>query len=144
VHPARRFHEWFAVPEARPATGLVVHPLRDGLIAAAAVILALVALDVVFLNQGALLSPALGKVAAPTNYVHESAHDGRHLLGAPATERALVTSLLSRLGRGALAGGAAGLVSGGFSWLLAEPVSDRAVRLEAATRGGERHGTGRG
>ena len=43
-----------------------------------------------------------------------------------------MTSLLSLLGRGALAGGAAGVVSGGFSWLLAEPVLDRAVRLEAA------------
>ena len=43
-----------------------------------------------------------------------------------------MTSLLSLLGRGTLAGGAAGLVSGGFSWLLAEPVLDRAVRLEAA------------
>ncbi|MBC9723841.1 CbtB-domain containing protein [Streptomyces sp. TRM68367] len=72
-----------AIPEARPATGLVVHPLRDGLIAAAAVILALVALDAVFLDQGALLSPVLGKVATSANYVHEFAHDGRHLLAGP-------------------------------------------------------------
>ena len=74
-----------AVPETRPATGLVVHPLRDGLIAAAAVILALVALDAVFLDQGALLSPMLGKVAASAsaNYVHEFAHDGRRLLAGP-------------------------------------------------------------
>ncbi|MFF6829827.1 CbtA family protein [Streptomyces longwoodensis] len=43
-----------------------------------------------------------------------------------------MTSLLSLLGRGALAGGAAGLVSGGFSYAFAEPVLDRAVRLEAA------------
>jgi len=43
-----------------------------------------------------------------------------------------MTSFLSLLGRGALAGGAAGVVGGGFSWLLAEPVLDRAVRLEAA------------
>ncbi len=42
-----------------------------------------VALDAVFLDQGALLSPMLGKVAASANYVHEFAHDGRHLLGAP-------------------------------------------------------------
>ncbi|GGZ73151.1 MULTISPECIES: CbtA family protein [Streptomyces] len=42
-----------------------------------------------------------------------------------------MTSLLSLLGRGAVAGGAAGFVSGGFSWLLAEPVLDKAVRLEA-------------
>ncbi|WP_328773885.1 hypothetical protein [Streptomyces sp. NBC_00286] len=46
-----------------------------------------------------------------------------------------MTSLLSLLGRGALAGGAVGLVSGGFSWLLAEPVLDRAVELEAASEG---------
>ncbi|GHE78078.1 CbtB-domain containing protein [Streptomyces lavendulocolor] len=72
-----------ATPQARPAAGLVVHPLRDGLIAAAAVILALVALDAVFLDQGALLSPVLGKVAASANYVHEFAHDGRHLLAGP-------------------------------------------------------------
>ncbi|ALV38560.1 hypothetical protein AS200_14610 [Streptomyces sp. CdTB01] len=62
---------------------MVVHPLRDGLIATAAVILALVALDAIFLDQGALLSPMLGKIAASANYVHEFAHDGRHLLGAP-------------------------------------------------------------
>lgn len=72
-----------AILEARPATGLVVHPLRDGLIAAAAVILALVALDAVFLDQGALLSPVLGKVAVSANYVHEFVHDGRHLLVGP-------------------------------------------------------------
>ncbi|MEU0680118.1 MULTISPECIES: hypothetical protein [Streptomyces] len=72
-----------AAPQARPGVGLVVHPLRDGLIAAAAVILALVVLDAVFLDQGALLSPVLGKVAASANYVHEFAHDGRHLLAGP-------------------------------------------------------------
>ena len=72
-----------AAPQARPATGLVVHPLRDGLIATAAVILALVALDAIFLDQGALLSPMLGKIAASANYVHEFAHDGRHLLAGP-------------------------------------------------------------
>src|SRR6266545_3495252 len=70
-----------AVPEARPAAGLVVHPLRDGLIAAATLILAPVALDAVFLEQGQLLSPVLGKIATSANYVHEFAHDGRHLLG---------------------------------------------------------------
>ncbi|CAL9657701.1 hypothetical protein SUDANB105_06871 [Streptomyces sp. enrichment culture] len=72
-----------AAPQARPVTGLVVHPLRDGLIAVAAVILALVALDAVFLDQGALLSPVLGKVASSVNYVHEFAHDGRHLFAGP-------------------------------------------------------------
>lgn len=72
-----------AVRRTRSAAGLVVHPLRDGLIAAVAVILALVVLDAVFLDQGALLSPMLGKVATSANYVHEFAHDGRHLFGAP-------------------------------------------------------------
>jgi hypothetical protein len=36
------------------------------------------------------------------------------------------------LGRGAAAGGVAGLLAGGFAYLLAEPLMDRAVRLEAA------------
>jgi tetrahydromethanopterin S-methyltransferase subunit F len=36
------------------------------------------------------------------------------------------------LGRGAAAGGMAGLLAGAFSFLLAEPIMDRAVRLEAA------------
>ncbi len=48
-----------------------------------AVVLALVVLYAVFLDQGQLLSPVLGKVAATANYLHELAHDGRHLLGAP-------------------------------------------------------------
>lgn len=52
-------------------------------IASGAVLLALIALYAVFLDQGQLLSPALGKVAASANYLHELAHDGRHLLGAP-------------------------------------------------------------
>jgi hypothetical protein len=59
---------------------------RKGLAAAVtgiAVILALVVLYAVFLDQGQLLSPVLGKVAASANYLHELAHDGRHLLGAP-------------------------------------------------------------
>ena len=53
------------------------------LVTSAAVLLALVTLYAVFLDQGQLLSPALGKVAATANYLHELAHDGRHLLGAP-------------------------------------------------------------
>ena len=58
-------------------TGLAV------VVASAAVLLALIALYAVFLDQGQLLTPALGKVAATANYLHELAHDGRHLLGAP-------------------------------------------------------------
>ena len=53
------------------------------LVTIGAVILALVTLYAVFLDQGQLLSPVLGKVAASANYLHELAHDGRHLLGAP-------------------------------------------------------------
>jgi hypothetical protein len=41
------------------------------------------------------------------------------------------------LGRGAAAGGMAGLLAGGFSYLLAEPLMDRAVRLEAARHAAE-------
>ena len=64
---------------ARPVVG-------QALIAAVvgtAVLLALVVLYAVFLDQGTLLSPVMGKVATSANYLHELAHDGRHLLGAP-------------------------------------------------------------
>ena len=68
-------------------TQVVTRPIaKQGLAAAVtgiAVILALVALYAVFLDQGQLLSPVLGKVAVSANYLHELAHDGRHLLGAP-------------------------------------------------------------
>lgn len=59
---------------------------RQGLAAAVtgvAVILALFVLYAVFLDQGQLLSPVMGQVATSANYLHELAHDGRHLLGAP-------------------------------------------------------------
>lgn len=62
-------------PIARQATAV--------LITLGAVVLALLALYAVFLDQGQLLSPVMGKVAASANYLHELAHDGRHLLGAP-------------------------------------------------------------
>lgn len=63
----------------RPAAKAAV----DAVVTAGAVILALVVLYAVFLDQGQLLSPVLGKLAASANYLHELAHDGRHLLGAP-------------------------------------------------------------
>jgi hypothetical protein len=67
--------------------GAVTRPVaKQGLAAAItgiAVVLALVALYAVFLDQGQLLSPVMGKLAASANYLHELAHDGRHLLGAP-------------------------------------------------------------
>jgi len=59
---------------------------RQGLAAAVtgiAVVFALLVLFAVFVDQGQLLSPALGKVSMTANYLHELAHDGRHLLGAP-------------------------------------------------------------
>jgi hypothetical protein len=136
------------------------------------VILALVALDAVFLDQGALLSPMLGKIATSADYIHEFAHDVGTSLPAHVTEAASMTSarlvlmaedLLERCSRrrpepgipfpsgregfnsvparrGALAGGSAGLGSGGYSLLAAEPVLDRAVRLAAAH--GEAGGAG--
>lgn len=63
----------------RPLAGAAVTTA----ITAVAVIVALVTLYAVFLDQGALLSPVMGKLAVTMNYVHEFAHDGRHLLGAP-------------------------------------------------------------
>jgi hypothetical protein len=33
--------------------------------------------------SGDLLMPLLGRAAGPFNYLHEFAHDGRHLLGVP-------------------------------------------------------------
>ncbi|MGB8939203.1 MAG: CbtB-domain containing protein [Streptomyces sp.] len=49
---------------------------RDWLIASAAAIIALIALYAVFLDNGSLIS-------ATGSYLHEFAHDGRHLFGAP-------------------------------------------------------------
>ncbi len=54
-----------------------------GVITLGALVLALLTLYAVFLDQGQLLSPVMGKVAVSANYLHEFAHDGRHLLGAP-------------------------------------------------------------
>ena len=65
--------------DARPAVGQALLAAVTG----TAVLLALVVLYAVFLDQGTLLSPVLGKVAGTVNYLHELAHDGRHLLGAP-------------------------------------------------------------
>jgi hypothetical protein len=63
----------------RPVAGQAV----TAIVTSVAVILALVTLYAVFLDQGQLLSPVMGKVATTANYLHELAHDGRHLLGAP-------------------------------------------------------------
>jgi hypothetical protein len=64
---------------SRPVAGQVV----VATVTLGAVVLALVALYAVFLDQGQLLSPVMGKLASTANYLHELAHDGRHLLGAP-------------------------------------------------------------
>jgi len=64
---------------ARPVAGQAISTL----VTIGAVILALVTLYAVFLDQGQLLSPVMGKIASTANYIHEFAHDGRHLLGAP-------------------------------------------------------------
>jgi hypothetical protein len=72
---------------ANSSTGVLAAPVAQQavatLVAIGAVLLALLTLYAVFLDQGQLLSPVLGKVAATANYLHELAHDGRHLLGAP-------------------------------------------------------------
>ena len=65
--------------DARPVLGQALVAALTG----TAVLLALVVLYAVFLDQGTLLSPVMGKVAGTVNYLHELAHDGRHLLGAP-------------------------------------------------------------
>ncbi|SDK66927.1 CbtB domain-containing protein [Streptomyces indicus] len=58
-----------AAPDATTGT-------RDWLIASAAAIVALIALYAVFFDNGSL-------IAATGSYLHEFAHDGRHLFGAP-------------------------------------------------------------
>ena len=72
---------------AHSRTDVLVAPVAQQavvtLVAIGAVLLALVVLYAVFLDQGQLLAPVLGKVASTANYLHELAHDGRHLLGAP-------------------------------------------------------------
>lgn len=72
-----------AFPVDRLAAGAAATSALAVTVALGAVLLALLALYAVFFDQGALLSPALGKIAYSANYLHELAHDGRHLLGAP-------------------------------------------------------------
>ena len=45
--------------------------------------LLLLALFVLLSASGDLLMPLLGRAAGPFDYLHEFAHDGRHLLGVP-------------------------------------------------------------
>lgn len=72
-----------AVPEARSDAVAAIGSLRDVVVVALALVAALAVLYAVFLDQGQLLHPVLGKAATASNYIHEFAHDGRHLLGAP-------------------------------------------------------------
>lgn len=46
-------------------------------------LLLLAALFLLLSASGELLAPLLGQAANVTNYVHEFAHDGRHLLAVP-------------------------------------------------------------
>ena len=43
----------------------------------------LLALFLLLSASGDLLVPLLGRAAGPFDYLHEFAHDGRHLLGVP-------------------------------------------------------------
>lgn len=71
------------MPSYAPALPTTTRRLRDAVLVSLAVVLALLALYAVFLDQGQLLTPLLGKMSATGNYLHEFAHDGRHVLGAP-------------------------------------------------------------
>jgi hypothetical protein len=57
--------------------------LRELAVAGFAVVAAIAVLYAVFVDQGALLAPLLGKASFNGNYVHEFLHDGRHLMAAP-------------------------------------------------------------
>ncbi len=49
----------------------------------AALALLLLALFLLLSASGALLAPLVGHAGGVTNYLHEFAHDGRHLLAVP-------------------------------------------------------------
>ncbi|MQA16404.1 MAG: hypothetical protein GEV09_20340 [Pseudonocardiaceae bacterium] len=56
---------------------------RDAIIAGLLVVGALFLLYAMFLDQGGLLAPFFGSEAFTNNYLHEFAHDARHLLALP-------------------------------------------------------------
>lgn len=56
---------------------------REAVIVGLLVLGALFLLYAMFLDQGGLLAPFFGTGALSSNYLHEFAHDGRHLLGLP-------------------------------------------------------------
>lgn len=65
-----------AAQQTQVSAGSETRALRDWLIVGGATVVALLALYAVFLDQGTLIS-------ATGSYLHEFAHDGRHLFGAP-------------------------------------------------------------
>ncbi|WP_412539497.1 CbtB-domain containing protein [Longispora sp. K20-0274] len=70
-------------PGAVVGTGVALRPVRDAIVVGIAVAFALFTLYAVFIDQGALLAPLLGKLSFDNNFVHEFAHDARHVAGAP-------------------------------------------------------------
>lgn len=64
-------------PERRISLGEI--PLWSWLLAT----LLLAVLFLLLSASGALLAPLLGQAAGVTDYLHEFAHDGRHLLAVP-------------------------------------------------------------
>ncbi len=72
-----------AAASAASSSPTVGYQARELVIAGLLVALALLALYAVFLDQGALLSTLLGDSSYSSNFLHELAHDGRHLLGLP-------------------------------------------------------------
>ncbi len=64
---------------------LAQRPLSSGLSLGSWLPLAVlvVMLFVLLSASGALLSPVLGQAAGAADYLHEIAHDGRHLLAVP-------------------------------------------------------------
>ena len=59
------------------------HPSTLPLWSWLALVMLLLALFMLLSASGALLAPLLGQAAGPFDYLHEFAHDGRHLLGVP-------------------------------------------------------------
>ena len=64
----------------------MTHTLRIALprVAVGAVVaVALFLLYAVLLDQGAILAPFVGRMNSMSMFLHEFAHDARHILGAP-------------------------------------------------------------
>jgi hypothetical protein len=65
--------------EAKPRISLGDFPLWSWLLAVLLVLMLIAVLSA----SGALLAPVLGHTARAADYLHEFAHDGRHMLGVP-------------------------------------------------------------